>query len=60
MQADARLIEDVEHADQAGADLPGQANALGLAAGEARGRAIEREIMQADVEQKADAGRGFP
>ncbi len=37
MQADARLIEDVKHADQAAADLPGQADALGLAAGKRRG-----------------------
>ena len=60
MQADGRLVEDVEHADQAAADLAGQADALGLAAGERRGGAVERQIMQADVEQEADAGRGSP
>ncbi len=60
VQADARLIEDVEDADQAAADLARQADALGLAAGKGRGGAVEREIMQADVEQEADAGRAFP
>ena len=54
VQADARLVEDVEHADQAAADLPGQADALGLAAGERRGGAVEREVVQADVEQEAE------
>ena len=37
MQADARLVENVEDADQAAADLAGQADALGLAAGQRRG-----------------------
>ena len=38
VQADARLVEDVEHADQPGADLGGQADPLRLAAGERRRR----------------------
>ncbi len=38
MQADGRLVEDVEHAGQAAADLAGQANALRFAAGERRRR----------------------
>ena len=37
VQADRRLVEHVEHADQAAADLRGQPDALGLAAGQ-RGR----------------------
>ena len=36
MQADRRLIEDIQHADEPSADLAGQADALGLAAGERR------------------------
>ena len=36
MQADRRLVEDVEHAHQPGPDLARQANALGLATGERR------------------------
>ncbi len=34
MQADRRLVEHVEHAGQAGADLGGEADALALAAGQ--------------------------
>ena len=36
VQPDRRLVEDVEHADQAGADLGGQPDPLGLAAGQRR------------------------
>ena len=59
VQADARLIEDVEDADQAAADLARQADALGLAAGKGRGGAVERQIMQADVEQEAEPAADF-
>ena len=52
VQADGRLVEDVEHADQAGADLGGEADALGLTAGEGAGRAVQREVVQADVDQE--------
>ena len=38
MQADGRFIENVEHAGQAAADLAGEADALGFAAGERRVR----------------------
>src|SRR5262249_14215902 len=55
MQADARLIEDVEDAHQAAADLPSQADALRLAAGQSRRTSVESEIVQADVEQEADS-----
>jgi len=34
MQADRRLVENVHHADQAGADLTGETNALRFAAGQ--------------------------
>jgi hypothetical protein len=37
VQADRRLVEHVHHADQAGADLAGQADALRLAAGQGVG-----------------------
>ena len=55
VQADAGLVEDVEHADQRRADLGGQADALRLAAGE-RGRgALQREVADADVVEEAQA-----
>ena len=60
MQADRRLVENVQHADQAAADLAGQADALRFAAGERRGGAVERQIFEPDVEQETRAGRGFP
>ena len=56
VQADRRLVEDVEHPDQAGADLGGQPDALGLAAGERAGRPVEREVVEADVEQEPEPG----
>lgn len=52
VQPDGRLVQDVEHADESGADLGGQPDALGLAAGERAGRAVEREVVQADVDQE--------
>jgi hypothetical protein len=48
MQADGGLVEDVEDAAQARADLRGEADALALAAGERSGAAVEREIVEAD------------
>ena len=59
VQADRRLVEDVEHADQAAADLAGQADALRLAAGERRGGAVEREVFEADVVQEAEPAADF-
>ena len=59
VQADGRFIEHVADADQARADLRGQADALGFAAGEGAGLAVEREIAQADVEHETEAGADF-
>ena len=56
MQADRGLVEDVEHADQPGPDLAGQADPLGLAAGERRCRAVERQVVQPDVGQELEPG----
>ena len=60
VQADARLVEDVEHADQARADLGGQPDALGLAAGERRGAAAQREVVEARRRAGSAAGRALP
>ena len=54
VQADARLIENVEHAHERGADLRGQPDALRFAAGERRRGARKREILQADALQKTE------
>ena len=52
VQADRRLVQDVEDPDQPGADLGGQADALSLAAGQGAGGTVQREVVQADVEQE--------
>ena len=54
MQADRRLIEQVQHADQARADAGGQPHALPLAAAERVGGPIEREILGADAIEKLE------
>ena len=54
VQADRRLVEDVEDADQAGTDLGGQPDALRLAARQRAGRPVEGEVVEADVEQEVE------
>ena len=55
VQADRGLIEDVHDADQAGADLAGEPDALRLAARERLGAAVERQVVEADVGEEAQA-----
>ncbi len=55
VQADAGLVEHVEHAGEAGADLGGQADALGLSAGQGGSGAGEVEVVQADPDQEVEA-----
>ena len=59
VETDAGLIKDVHDADEAGADLGGEADALGLAAGEGAGGAFEGEVLKADGFQEAEAGVDF-
>ena len=54
MQADARLVEHVEHPHQARADLRRQADALRLAAGERARAAVEVQIVEPDAEQQLE------
>src|SRR5262245_59949364 len=54
MKTDARLVENVNHAGEIAADLTRQPGALRLAAGQRRPGAIEREVTQADREQKSE------
>ena len=56
MQADGRLVEHVQHADQAGPDLRGEPNALRLTAGQRAGGTGQRQVVEADVEQEAQPG----
>ena len=55
VQADRGLVEHVHHADQARADLRGQADALRFAAGQRIGLAFQREVIEADIDQEAQA-----
>ena len=55
VQADRGLVEDVHDADQAGADLAREADALRFAAGERVGAAIERQVVEADVAEEPQA-----
>ncbi len=59
VKTDAGLVEDIENAAEARADLRGQADALGFAAGERGGRAVEAEIAEADGEEELDALANF-
>ena len=52
VQPDRGLVEDVEHADQRRADLRRQADPLRLAAGQGRGRPLERQVAHPDVVQE--------
>ena len=56
VQPDRRLVEHVQRADQAGPDLAGQADALGLAAGQRAGRPGQRQVVEPDVEQEPEPG----
>jgi len=52
MQSDGRLVEDVEDADQGGADLGGQTDALPLPSGQGAGGAVEGQVVETDSGQK--------
>ena len=52
VQADRRLVEDVEHAHEPGADLGREADALRLTARQRPAGSIEGEVVEADVEQE--------
>ncbi len=55
VQTDRRLVEHVEHADETAADLRRQADALRLAARQRGRRAVEREVVEPDVEEEPQA-----
>ena len=55
MQADARLVEDIEHARQAAANLRRQTDTLRLAARKRACAAVERQIIKADVVEELQA-----
>src|SRR5699024_12343299 len=56
VQTDRGLVEDVEDADQSRAALSGQADALGLTAGECARGPIVAELVEAEVEVESVSG----
>ena len=54
MEADRRLIEQIEHAHKSGADSRGQPHALPLAAAERVGGPVERQVIGADAIEKGE------
>src|SRR6185312_17013699 len=48
VQADARFVENIQHARETRADLRGEPDALTFAAGQRARRAREREIVESD------------
>src|SRR4051794_11425492 len=55
VEADRGLVEDVEDARQAAADLAREADALAFAAAERARRAVEVEIIEPDIVEEAQA-----
>ena len=55
VQADRRLVQHIEHAGQARADLAGQPDALALAARQRARAARQVQVLEPDVDQEAQA-----
>src|SRR5262249_17531602 len=54
VETDRRLVEHVEHSDERSADLRRETNALSLTARERLRAAIERQIIETDIDQEAE------
>src|SRR5690606_2965846 len=54
VQADARLVENVEHATETRSDLRCEANSLRLATRQRLRRSVEREVVQPDIQEKPE------
>src|SRR5207302_1342385 len=52
VQTDRRLVEHIQHTDETTTDLRREPDALRLAARERSRRAVEREIVEPDVEHE--------
>ncbi len=59
MEPDRGFIQDVDDTDQSAADLSGQADSLGFAAGECRGGSVQGEIVESTAEEEAKPGSDF-
>ena len=52
MQADRRLIQDIEHIHQLGAYLGGQADALAFTSGQRSGGTVQGKVVQTYVQHE--------
>ena len=59
MKPDGGFVQDIHHADQSRADLRGEPDTLSFSARQCFGSAIQRQIFQADVDQKAQSLTDF-
>ena len=59
MQADAGLVEDIEHVHQSCPYLCGKAYALAFPATQTAAVAVEREVADAHIDDELDAGEDF-
>src|SRR5262245_8474877 len=59
VKADARLVEHVDDAAELAAELAREPDALRLAAREAGAGAIQREIVEADVQKEEEPASDF-
>ena len=60
VETDARFIENIDYANQAGTNLGCQTDALGFAAGKGSGRPGQGQIIQTDINQKSQSCPDFP
>src|ERR1035441_11087830 len=59
MQADRRLVQDVENAAQLRSDLGGEANALAFSAGKCGRRAAELQVAESNIVEEFEAFGDF-
>ena len=55
VQTDGRLVQNIEHPHEGGADLGGQADALALAAGQGGGSPAQSEVLEPHTLEEAKA-----
>jgi hypothetical protein len=55
VQADRRLVQDVQYAHESRSDLRGEPDALGLSAGQRARRPFQVEVLEPDVEEEGQA-----
>ncbi|MNS47500.1 hypothetical protein D3C72_800340 [compost metagenome] len=52
VQTNGRFVKDVQNTDETGADLAGQTNTLCFATGQRVGTAVQRQVVETDVDEE--------